>query len=224
MLSKRSKLFTLAFILLFMLSCNIDGNSTPDPDPNLLVEIPKSCYRDGFQIYVSVGLDYCFAYPPAYHVTLNSDRNHTTICHCNAPPSEDEIAKRLAEGDMDIAIEDIQANAQLTTSVSIDYDLRQDKPDLAIFAENHKKEAGYCGEILPTSIGSQPALLRTEVVEKHQETGIRKEVLYIFYVHNEERYYKITLQGTSLMTEQTTSGKEIERLLFLIQNTFTFIE
>lgn len=237
MLSKHSTAYLLLLTLFFTLACSTTDifptpqpTHTPTPKPKKPetheVFVPENCFREGKQTYLAPDRNYCFAYPPGYYVTIESEGKNIELRYFNSMSSE-EFQENI------LSIEDIEENANtvtLETSIRIEYTEKQDENKLSLFdfAEKHKKDQGYTKDIKETSIGDEAALIIRETVYETQGEGENTiksaKSVHIIYVKHEKKYYTITLSCKALKEYDIVTKNEAEDLFFILQNTFTFID
>lgn len=210
MLSKRSKLALIVFFLSVLLACTTAPATTPEEN-DILVAIPNNCYRKGFQIYISTDLDYCFAYPKGYYISQNKSEEPVEIAYCNNQPK----TENLTEEELDA----ITRTKPLAVSLSVEHQSFENNISLESYS-SHNLQEGLTEELIPWTLHDGEAFLRRayEQQEDAQKTS------YFIYTQRQTIYYTLGFHATCMLSEQSESGKELENLVFLVLETFTFID
>lgn len=210
MLSKRNKLALIVFFLSLLLACTTTPSTTSE-DNDALVVIPKNCHREGYEIYISTDLDYCFAYPKGYYIAQSKSEEPVEIAYCNNPPK----TENLTEEDLDA----IMQLKPLVVSLSVEHENFENEISLKSYA-TRKPEESTTDELIPWSLFEEEAYLSRgfEQQEDAQKTS------YFIYTQHQATFYTLGFHSTCALSEQSESGKELENLVFLVLETFTFID
>ena len=217
MVSKRRKIYFLLFLIFSILACS-PADIVPIPAPTKSptqkppthdVVIPDNCYKDGYQTFVAMGQNYCFAHPVGYYATEASKAENTELRYFNNTPLTNPTTIEELEA---------QVTAPLKVILLITSQPVADIESLEKLAIEGRPE-GDKTEPFPWTLGSENALIRKEV----KEDGGIETVAYFVYARHEKKYYTLQFQSLYSLSDRHSSATKLEELFFAVLETFTFI-
>ena len=162
--------------------------------------IPAACIVEGYQSYITLKGNYCFAYPAGYYLENAKDPQHVRFMRIMDLASLDmsELTIRYAEASEEQTLLDLVSKNLL---------------------ELQEKELLHETNRIPWILGGENAEIITV-----KQLGEEIKVFHIIYVKHGQRCYEIRFTETKNMMPNTETTKELDDLLFSALGTFRFID